>query len=95
MPVKSQDEVLADLTAILRDFEGREYSGRIDPDTLFFGDLGFASIDAVLLGEKLEEQYGRRFPFHELLAELGKQGAEDVEVGTLSAFIHGQLVSGE
>jgi acyl carrier protein len=95
MPVKSEDEVLSELTEILRDFEGREYSGHIDRDTLFFGDLGFASIDAVLLGEKLEEQYGRRFPFHELLAELGKQGAEDVDVGTLSAFIHRQLVSEE
>ena len=42
----TSDAILADLAAILSNFNGREYSGVIDRETLFFGELGMASIDA-------------------------------------------------
>lgn len=80
-------DLLADLAAILADFQGREYSDVIDRKTRFFGDLGFASIDAVVLGEALEKRYGRRLPFNQLLAELGQRQAEDLEVGELVDFL--------
>lgn len=83
--------ILADLTGILRDFQGREYSGPITRETLFFADLGFASIDAVVLGETLEKHYRRKFPFNQLFAELGQQQAEDLELGVLVDFLTRQL----
>ncbi len=88
MHVNSEAEVFEQLADILRNFEGQEYSGHIDRDTLFFGDLGFASIDAVVLGEKLEERFGQRFPFNELLMELQAEGVEDIAIGRLSAFVY-------
>ena len=83
----SEREVLADLARILSDFEGREYSGAIDRETRFFADLGLASIDAVVLGEKLQEHYGRPLPFGELMADLGRAEDRDLSIGRLADFL--------
>lgn len=85
--MRTQEQIVEDLAGILCSFRGREYSDPIGPETLFFADLGFASIDAVILGETLESHYGQRFPFRELLAEAGGQQARDIEVGRLAAFL--------
>jgi acyl carrier protein len=84
---RSAQSILDDLALVLRDFDGRGYSGTIDRDTCFFADLGLTSIDAVVLGEKLESFYGHKFPFHQLLAELGASGADDLELGVLVDFL--------
>ncbi len=84
----TREQVLAHLAGLLRNFNGREYSGDIGPDTLFFGDLGMMSIDAVVLGETLEGHYGRRFPFPQFLAGLAQRGAEDLSVGELTEFLY-------
>lgn len=83
----SEDDLISDLAGILRNFQDREYSGEIAARTLFFGDLGFVSIDAVVLGETLENHYGQEFPFNELLAEVGQSEAQDIEVGQLAVFL--------
>jgi acyl carrier protein len=85
-PVSERD-VLADLARILSDFEGREYSGAIGPETRFFADLGLASIDAVVLGERLQEHYGHPLPFGELMADLGKAEDRDLTIGRLADFL--------
>ena len=54
-------------------------------------DLGFASIDAVILGEKLESFYGRKIHFHKFLAQAMQSGAEDLEVGKLAEFLETEL----
>lgn len=89
--MKTAQDILNDLEQILRDFQGREYSGDISGDTSFFGDLGFASIDAVVLGETLQEKYGVTFPFHELLAELSRQGAQDLTLGEMAGYLQQYL----
>ncbi len=89
--MKTADDILHDLEHMLRNFQGREYSGEMTADTSFFGDLGFASIDAVVLGETLQEKYGVVFPFHELLAELSKQGAQDLSLGEIASHLQRYL----
>jgi acyl carrier protein len=91
MTARSPQAILHDLAGLLRDFDGREYSGTIDRGTRFFGDLGLASIDAVVLGEKLERLYAMKLPFHRLLADMGRRGAEDLELGELADFLHAHL----
>ena len=91
MPPKSRAEIIDDLAGILRNFEDREYSGPLGPETRFFGDLGFASIDAVILGEKLEAHYGQKIAFNRFIAEAMQSGAEDLEVGRLAAFLETEL----
>jgi acyl carrier protein len=82
---------MQDVAGILRHFNGREYSGEIGPETDFFGDLGLASIDAVVLGEDLEGHYGRKIPFHLFMADLGRRAVRDIQLGDLVAFLHQHL----
>lgn len=91
MTPMTADAILQDLRRLLRDFHGKEYSGEIGPHTLFFADLCLVSIDAVILAETLETMYGRAFAFGEFLADLGKRGVRDIEVGQLAAFLHDQM----
>jgi acyl carrier protein len=85
--VPSRAAILADLAAILASFNGRDYSGTIHAGTRFFADLGLASIDAVVLGETLQEHYGRPLPFGELMADLGRRAERDMTVGEVADFL--------
>jgi acyl carrier protein len=91
MSARTEPEILDDLATILRNFQGREYSGPIGHDTRFFGDLGLASIDAVVLGETLENHYGKPLPFAQLMADLGTRTDRDLTIGELAAFLHRSL----
>ena len=88
---RSVDDVFREIAGLLRNFEGREYSGVIGEHTRFFDDLGCASIDAVVLGEQLEQHFGKRLPFNELLTEVGQRGETDLEIGELARFVHRHL----
>jgi acyl carrier protein len=83
----SRAEILDDLAEILASFNGRDYSGTIGPETRFFADLGLASIDAVVLGETLQEHYGRPLPFGELMADLGRRSERDMKLGEVADFL--------
>ncbi|MFL5327683.1 MAG: phosphopantetheine-binding protein [Gemmataceae bacterium] len=74
---------------IARTFPEREYSGPIGPQTELFGEMGFASIDAVVLGEAIEQHIGRKVPFAALLADVRDRGATDLELGELAQFLNG------
>jgi acyl carrier protein len=87
MTAALQREILNDLTHVFADFQGREYSGAIAPEVRFFADLGLASIDAVVLGESLQDRYRRPLPFGELMAEMGKREDRDLSMGELAAFL--------
>lgn len=78
---------MSDLAALLADFHGRQYSGPIGPETRFFADLGLASIDAVVLGETLEQHYDCKLPFASLLADLGRRAERDLTMGELATFL--------
>jgi acyl carrier protein len=85
-------EIFAHLAAVMQ----QTFPGRLDPDevgptTRFFGDLGLASIDAVVLAEAIERSVGRKLPFARFLAELRDRGATDLELGELVAFLRDHL----
>jgi acyl carrier protein len=83
----SRTEILDDLIAVLDRDLGVQSSSSITEDTRFFADLGLASIDAVVLSERLQEHYGRSLPFHELMAEMGRRTERDLSIGELVAFL--------
>ena len=64
-----------------------EYTDDISADTYFFEDLGFESIDIVVLAANLEEYFQQSFPFTDFLAELGEQRANDIKVSQVIDFI--------
>jgi acyl carrier protein len=91
MMTMTTEQIMTDMAGILRNFHGREYSADIGPKTCFFGDLGLASIDAVVLGETLEEHYGRKIPFQLFMADLGRRAVRDIQLDELVAFLHQHL----
>jgi acyl carrier protein len=78
-------DVLNLLNELARDWE---YSEEITPDTWLFADLGFESIDAVILASFVQKHYGRAFPFPQLLAEIGQKEVKDLRISELVGFIH-------
>lgn len=89
--MKSTDAIIEDLAGILSNFQGREFSGVIDSNTMFLADLGFSSIDVVILGETLETHYGTSLPFGAFLTELGQRDVQDLNIGELAAFLAKQV----
>lgn len=87
----SDDAILADLIGVIQGLTDWEYSGSITRETRFFADLGFESIDAVVLGEAIEAHYRQRFPYAEFLASLGERNAKDLHVGELIDFLRPHL----
>lgn len=72
------NEVLNLLTQLASDWE---FEGEIGAETRLFSDLGFQSLDAVVLGNSLQERLGRPIPYGELLIEIGQRPFNDVTVG--------------
>ncbi len=87
----SETAILADLRQVFRDVLGVDPLIPIGPATLFFADLGLASIDAVVLGEAIQDRAGRRLPFDQFLAELGKRDQRDLAISELIAFLQRYL----
>jgi len=86
--MRAPEQIYADLTGVMRRaFPDRDYSGPIGPDTRVLGDIGLASIELVVLAEKLEAFYGRKLPFAAFLGGLRKHGADDLELGALVGFL--------
>jgi acyl carrier protein len=82
-------QVLDGVLELLNELSGDwEYDGAIGPDTYFLADLGLESLDIVVLGTMIQQQYGR-LPFAEYLEELGQRPVEerDVTVAELVAFV--------
>jgi len=88
----TQETILTDVLALLNQLaRDWEYSGEINQDTWLFADLGFESIDAVILASFVQEHYGRPFPFPQLLAEIGQRGVKDLRISELVNFIYQHL----
>lgn len=68
-----------------------EYDGEITADTLMFTELGFQSLDAVVLGNSLQEHYGQIIPYADLLASIGQREFNDVAVGEWVDFTYQHL----
>ena len=90
--MRNAEAILADLGAVVRrTFPDRDFSAPVAAGTRVFADLGLASIDVVVLAERLERHYGRKLPFGAFLKGLRDRGADDLKVGELVAFLQQQV----
>jgi acyl carrier protein len=86
--MRTADEILAELAAVVRaTFPDRDFPDPVDPATRVFADLGLASIELVVLAERLDIHFGRRLPFGTFLKGLRDRGTDDLEVGELVGFL--------
>lgn len=74
--------------------EDWDYGGEITGETLLFSDLGFQSLDAVVLGNTLQERFGQPIPFADLLVDIGQRPVNDVTVDEWVDFTTRSLQSG-
>jgi acyl carrier protein len=65
--------------------EDWDHSEGVTPKSLLFTELGFESLDAVVLAVSIQDHYDRQMPFAELFAELGEQ-RRDLSVQELIDF---------
>ncbi len=88
-PTKSQ--ILKDVASVLENRLGVVSAADLERETRFFADLGLASIDAVVLGEAVQDHYQRPLPFNLLMAEIGGRADRDLAIGELVDFIDHHL----
>jgi acyl carrier protein len=92
MTTLSEATILSDVLGLLKELaRDWEYSGEITPDTWLFADLGFESIDAVILASFVQRHYGQPFPFPQLLADIGQREVKDLRIHELVGFIYHHL----
>lgn len=79
---------LTDLATVLAaSFPDRDFPPDAGPETRVLADLGLASIELIVLGEKVEQFYGRKLPYAAFLRELRGRGADDLTLGELADFL--------
>ena len=87
-----RDKVMDDVLGLLRQLaDDWEYTEEITPQTRFFGDMGLASLDVVVLGTAVQEHYGQVLPFSDFFVQLGQRGTPDIPIGEWVDFIHAHL----
>jgi phosphopantetheinyl transferase/acyl carrier protein len=67
-----------------------DYPDPVRPESLLFTELGFESLDAVILCTAIQEHYQTPMPFAELLAEIGQQ-QRDLSIDELADFVNTHL----
>jgi len=67
-----------------------DYTDPVGPESKLFTELGFESLDAVVLCTAIQEHYQTPMPFAELLAEIGEQ-QRDLSITELTDFVNAHL----
>jgi acyl carrier protein len=67
-----------------------DYAEPVSAESLLFTELGFESLDAVVLCTAIQEHYQTPMPFSELLAEIGEQ-QRDLSIDELADFVDSHL----
>ena len=87
--MRSREEIVNDVLRLLRQLaDDWEYSGEITEDTNLFGDMGFQSMDVVILATVVQEHYQRILPFTEFFAELGEREQHDISIREWVDFVY-------
>lgn len=86
----ARETIVRDLAQIVSDIIqdwDLDFSGGIREDTRLVGDLGFQSIDVVMLIGEIHRHYGRRdLPFERLLVRDGGYAGE-IRIGEVADFL--------
>lgn len=90
----TRDQILQYVLTTMENLSGDwDYSRPVGPDSLLFTELGFESLDAVVLCTSIQEHYHKQMPFPELLAALGRE-RRDLSIRELVDFIEQHLHAG-
>lgn len=86
------EQVLEDVLQLLNQLsDDWEYSDEVTAETGLLTDLGFESLELVVLGVSIQEHYKDQIPFEEFLTDIGERKLDDIYVGELVRFIHDHM----
>ena len=89
-PQSIERDVIAIVADVVQDWD-LDFSGGLGRDTRLIGDLGFQSIDVVMLVGELHKHFGRRnLPFERILVVDG-DNVDELTVGAIVDFLHAEL----
>ena len=92
MPNVARDSVYQTVRELIEKLaEDWEYDSEITQDTLMVADLGLESIDVVVLGTTIQNEYDCTLPLAEFMAEVGQREQKDIRIGELVDFVHNHL----
>ncbi len=83
--------VIAVVEDLIQDW-GLDLEQGVGPDTLVVADLGFASVDIIQLCVALEQAYGRKLRFQDLLMKDGSY-VGDLSVAQFARFIEDRMAA--
>jgi acyl carrier protein len=90
----SRQSIVADLVKMIADITqdwDLDFGGGITEETRLVSELGFQSIDVVMLVGEIHKHYGRRnLPFEKLLMVDGRY-AEEIRISEMADFLDRQL----
>ena len=90
--MKTREEILTDTMELLEMLcENLDFEGEINENTLIIDELGFESLDAVVLANTMQEKYSQKLPFTEFFAEIGEREKSDISVEEWVDFIYNNL----
>ena len=88
----TRERVFEDLKEIIVSLsEDWDLSEPIEESTYLIRDLGFESIDIVILCTGVEQHYDLPIPFAEFLAEVGQREVRDIRLDELVEFFSKHL----
>ena len=88
----NRDAVLETITGLVRAMVADwDLADEVTESTQLFGNMNWRSVDFIVLANDVQDHYGRRFPFVELLAEFETGGRSDLTVGELAGFVRRHL----
>ncbi len=64
-----------------------DFDDEIRPSTWLVADLGFESIDIVVLGTAIQQQLSENLPFSEYLSQVGQREIRDISFNELVTFV--------
>ncbi len=92
MPEVARDNVYQAVRELIEKLaEDWEYEDEITGDTLLVADLGLESIDVVVLGTTIQNEYDCTLPLAEFMADIGQREQRDIRIGELVDFVHQHL----
>ncbi|MEI6126777.1 MAG: phosphopantetheine-binding protein [Pseudomonadota bacterium] len=92
MTLLDRESIFKTVAGMIQQMQGDwEYAGEITDDTFLVSDLGFESLDIVVLGETIQQHYEAVMPFSQFLADVGQREVRDISVGECVAFTHKHL----
>jgi acyl carrier protein len=91
---RTREEIKTDTLLLLQRLaDDWEYGGHVTEDTCLLADMGFESLDVVILSAQVQEHYGQVLPFSDLFSEIGQRERKDISVGEWVDFVHKHLDS--